>query len=102
MLIEKWFEVHFHHARVRVIAALNRKFNDIDLADEAFSIACVKALTLWQEQGKPDDPVAWLVRCGSNAGIDILRKESSALKYQHRLVESQKPRYKWQPQPNLF
>jgi len=89
LLIEKWFEAHFHHARVRVIAALNRKFADLDLADEAFSIACIKALAVWQVQGKPDDPVAWLVRCGSNAGIDILRRESSAIKYQNGLVESQ-------------
>jgi len=87
--IEQWFEAHFHHARVRVIAALNRKFADLDLADEAFSIACIKALAVWQVQGKPDDPVAWLVRCGSNAGIDILRRESSAIKYRNGLVESQ-------------
>lgn len=87
MNIDKWFEAHFQQARVRVIAALNRKFADLELADEAFSIACIKALSTWQAEGKPDDPVAWLVRCGSNAGLDILRKKSSAIKYQNGLVE---------------
>lgn len=89
MNTKKWFEAHFQHARVRVIAALNRKFSDIELADEAFSIACLKALSTWQTQGKPDDPVAWLIRVGSNASLDIKRKESSAFNYQNGLIEQQ-------------
>lgn len=84
---QRWFEAHFHHVRPRVVAALVRRFADTDIADEAFSAACEKALLTWPERGHPDDPVAWLIRAGGNARLDAIRQETSANNYQGLLAD---------------
>jgi RNA polymerase sigma-70 factor (ECF subfamily) len=65
---------HLATARPRVIAALNRSFRDIDLAQDGFQEASLRALGTWDRDGLPDSPTAWLIRCGRNAIIDKLRK----------------------------
>ncbi|MDU8946631.1 RNA polymerase sigma factor [Ovoidimarina sediminis] len=69
-----WLEASFATHRPRAIAALTRVFRDIDLAEEAFSEACLKALEDWPKRGLPRDPFAWLLTVGRNAGLDRLRK----------------------------
>lgn len=69
-----WLSTHLKAARPRVLAALNRVFGDIDLAEDAFQEASLKALKSWQPDAMPDDPVAWLIVAGRNAGIDVIRK----------------------------
>jgi RNA polymerase sigma-70 factor (ECF subfamily) len=61
-------------ARPQAIAALLRRFRDIDLAEEAFQSACLKALRSWPERGLPRDPLAWLILVGRNSGVDGLRR----------------------------
>jgi len=53
---------------------LNRVFGDIDLAEDTFQEASLRALKSWQRDQMPSDPVAWLIVAGRNAGIDMLRK----------------------------
>jgi RNA polymerase sigma-70 factor (ECF subfamily) len=61
-------------ARPQAIAALLRRFRDLDLAEEAFQSACLKALRSWPERGLPRDPLAWLILVGRNSGVDGLRQ----------------------------
>lgn len=61
-------------ARPGALAALLRYFRDLDIAEEAFQEACVKALMLWPEKGLPHDPSAWLIFVGRNRGIDRIRR----------------------------
>ncbi len=78
MTAHAWFEASFAAIRPKALAALTRQFRDVDLAEEAFAIASVRALKAWQEKGLPDDPFAWLLKVGRNAALDILRKNRCA------------------------
>jgi RNA polymerase sigma-70 factor, ECF subfamily len=71
-----WYDSAFRAARPRAISALLRWFGSVDLAEEAFQEACLKALVAWQRNGAPKDPLAWLVLVGRNAGVDGLRRSS--------------------------
>ena len=58
------------------MAALLRYFRDLDLAEEAFQDACLRALKNWPQNGPPRDPAAWLIFVGRNAAIDMVRRRS--------------------------
>lgn len=61
-------------ARPRAVAALLRYFRDLDLAEEAFQEACLRALRVWPENGPPRDPASWLIMVGRNAALDSVRR----------------------------
>jgi RNA polymerase sigma-70 factor (ECF subfamily) len=61
-------------ARPRALSALVRYFRDLDLAEEAFQDACLRALRTWPVKGPPRDPTAWLILVGRNAGLDGVRR----------------------------
>ncbi|MCB9656705.1 MAG: RNA polymerase sigma factor [Sandaracinaceae bacterium] len=63
-------------ARPRAVAALLRYFRDLDLAEEAFQDACLRALRSWPENGPPRDPAAWLIMVGRNAALDSVRRNA--------------------------
>ena len=65
-------EVHIAHHRPRALAALTRQFRDLDLAEDAFGEACLRALRRWPETGVPDDPFAWLLTVARNA-VTVLK-----------------------------
>lgn len=71
-----WVDAALASARPRAVAALLRYFRDLDLAEEAYQEACLRALAKWPEQGPPRDPAAWLILVGRNSGIDAIRKAS--------------------------
>ncbi len=71
-----WLEARFAEVRPKAIAALTRQFRDLELAEEAFAASCLKALQVWPQRGRPDDPFAWLLTVGRNAGVDIIRRAS--------------------------
>lgn len=73
-----WLEARFAEVRPRALAALTRQFRDIEVAEEAFSASCLKALQIWPNRGLPRDPLAWLLTVGRNAGVDSLRKSARA------------------------
>jgi RNA polymerase sigma-70 factor (ECF subfamily) len=62
-------------SRPRVVAALLRSFRDLDLAEDLFQEACLRAAERWKADGTPRDPTAWLIRVARNAGLDRLRKD---------------------------
>jgi RNA polymerase sigma-70 factor (ECF subfamily) len=68
-----WIEAALTSARPRALGALLRYFRDLDLAEEAFQDACLRALRNWPQNGPPRDPTAWLIFVGRNAAIDHTR-----------------------------
>ena len=73
-----WIEAALVAARPRAVGALLRYFRDLDLAEEAFQDACLKALQAWPAKGPPRDPAAWLIFVGRNAGVDGVRRRSKS------------------------
>jgi RNA polymerase sigma-70 factor (ECF subfamily) len=71
-----WIETALTAARPQAMGALLRYFRDLDLAEEAFQEACLRALGAWPRNGPPRDPVAWLILVGRNAAIDAVRRSS--------------------------
>lgn len=69
-----WIDTSLTAARPQAVAALLRYFRDLDIAEEAFQEACLRALKNWPEKGPPRDPVAWLIFVGRNIGIDRTRR----------------------------
>jgi RNA polymerase sigma-70 factor (ECF subfamily) len=69
-----WIDVAFRGARPQAMGALLRHFRDLDLAEEAFQEACLRALRSWPKNGPPRDTVAWLVLVGRNAALDGVRR----------------------------
>ena len=71
-----WIDAALAAARPQAVAALLRYFRDLDVAEEAFQDACLRALTKWSEQGPPRDPAAWLILVGRNCALDGLRRKA--------------------------
>ncbi|MDB5554819.1 MAG: polymerase sigma factor, sigma-70 family protein [Rhizobium sp.] len=71
-----WIDAAFKAARPQALGALLRYFRTLDLAEEAFQEACLRALKSWPKNGPPGDPAAWLIFVGRNAGVDQIRKRS--------------------------
>ena len=63
-------------ARPQALAALLRYFHDLDLAEEAFQEACVRALRSWPQNGPPRDAAAWLIFVGRNVALDTVRRRA--------------------------
>ncbi|MCD2184254.1 RNA polymerase sigma factor [Rhizobium sp. GN54] len=71
-----WIDLALSSARPQAMGALLRYFRDLDLAEEAFQEACLRAVRTWPDKGPSRDPVAWLIFVGRNSGIDSLRKRA--------------------------
>lgn len=71
-----WIDGAITAARPQAVAALLRYFRDLDLAEEAFQDACLRALKAWPKNGPPRDPAAWLIMVGRNAAIDSVRRRA--------------------------
>ncbi len=61
-------------SRPRALAALTRSFRDLDVAEDLFQEACLRAAERWRRDGVPRDPTAWLIKVARNAGLDRVRK----------------------------
>ncbi|MBN9055413.1 MAG: hypothetical protein BGO06_09575 [Shinella sp. 65-6] len=71
-----WIDLALTSARPQAVGALLRYFRDLDMAEEAFQEACLRALRTWPDKGPPRDPAAWLIFVGRNSGIDQVRKRA--------------------------
>jgi RNA polymerase sigma-70 factor (ECF subfamily) len=65
----------------RVIAALAARFRDLDLAEEAFADACLKAAEAWPRDGPPRDPAAWLYAVAQRRALDRLRRRGTRARH---------------------
>ena len=71
-----WIDAALTAARPQAVGALLRYFRNLDIAEEAFQEACVRALKSWGKNGPPRDPTAWLIFVGRNSAIDTVRRQA--------------------------
>jgi RNA polymerase sigma-70 factor (ECF subfamily) len=60
----------------RVVAALTRRFRDLDIAEEMAAEAFAVAVERWPTDGVPPNPGAWIITTANRRAIDRLRRES--------------------------
>ena len=69
----------------RVVAALARRFGDLDIAEEAAAEAFATAVGRWSAEGVPPNPGAWLTTTAKRKAIDWIRRENKATTSRRRL-----------------
>ncbi|MEM1335747.1 MAG: sigma-70 family RNA polymerase sigma factor, partial [Actinomycetota bacterium] len=76
--VEQEIEHLARHDAGRVLAAIARRFGDLDLADDAVQDSLIEATVRWPDDGIPTNPPAWLHQVARRKAIDALRRASSA------------------------
>ncbi|HEY3528689.1 MAG TPA: RNA polymerase sigma factor [Nocardioides sp.] len=76
----------------RVVAALARRFGDLDVAEEAAAEAFAIAVERWPADGVPPNPGGWLTTTASRKAIDRIRRE-------HKRDGKQKEAQMWYTDP---
>jgi RNA polymerase sigma factor (sigma-70 family) len=61
----------------QVLGALVRRYGHFDAAEDAVQEALLAASVQWPEQGRPDNPAAWLSTVASRRMIDQLRGDEA-------------------------
>ena len=91
-----WIDAALTSARPQAVGALLRYFRDLDMAEEAFQDACLRALKTWPQNGPPRDPAAWLIMVGRNVAHRrrprAARKQAAAARRGRRSPTSTTPR----------
>ena len=59
----------------RVLASLNARVRDLELAEDSLQEAVVTALQTWPGDGLPDHPAAWLLTTARRKAIDRIRRD---------------------------
>ena len=67
----------FREERGRLMAALVRRFGDLDLAEDVTSEAIEEALSHWPVDGVPPRPGAWLMTTARRKAVDRLRRDQA-------------------------
>ncbi|WET82263.1 RNA polymerase sigma factor [Amycolatopsis sp. QT-25] len=70
-------EAVFREERGRLLAALVRRFGNLDLAEEVTSEAIEAALERWPVDGVPPRPGAWLMTTARRKAVDRLRRDQA-------------------------
>ncbi|MEV1146582.1 sigma-70 family RNA polymerase sigma factor [Micromonospora sp. NPDC049799] len=68
-------EAVFREEHGRLLAALVRRFGDLDLAEEVASDAIEAAVARWPVDGVPPKPGAWLMTPARRRAVDRLRRD---------------------------
>ncbi|MEV0127112.1 DUF6596 domain-containing protein [Dactylosporangium sp. NPDC050688] len=70
-------EAVFREEHGRLLAALVRRFGDLDLAEEVASEAVEAALVHWPADGVPPNPGGWLMTTARRKAVDRLRRDQA-------------------------
>jgi RNA polymerase sigma-70 factor (ECF subfamily) len=65
-----------HEEWARVVAALTRRFGDLDIAEEAAAEAFATAVERWPVDGVPPHAGGWLTTTAARKAIDRIRREN--------------------------
>jgi RNA polymerase sigma-70 factor, ECF subfamily len=80
-------EAVFREEWGRIVASLIATTGDWDLAEECAQDAFTRALQVWDRDGVPDRPGAWLTTAARNRAVDVLRRRANeAAKLQQSLL----------------
>jgi RNA polymerase sigma-70 factor (ECF subfamily) len=60
----------------RVVAALTRRFGDLDVAEEAAAEAFAAAVQRWPTDGIPPNPGGWVTTTATRKAIDRIRRDT--------------------------
>ncbi|MFT4084541.1 MAG: sigma-70 family RNA polymerase sigma factor [Nocardioides sp.] len=74
-----------HEEWARVVAALARRFADLDVAEDAAAEAFVTAVERWPVDGVPPHPGGWLSTTATRKAIDRVRREAKR-EEKHRIA----------------
>ena len=77
----------FRDERAIVLATLIRQVGDFQLAEDAVQDAFEAAVTVWQRDGVPANPGAWITTAARRRAIDRLRRNRSVADRAERLAE---------------
>jgi RNA polymerase sigma factor (sigma-70 family) len=61
----------------QALAAVARRYGDFASAEDAVQEALIAAASTWPTDGRPDEPLAWLVRVASRRMIDGYRSDDA-------------------------
>ena len=61
----------------RAVAALMRRYGDLDFSEDVLQEAWVSALKRWRHDGIPENPIGWLLTTARNKAVDRLRRAQS-------------------------
>jgi RNA polymerase sigma factor (sigma-70 family) len=64
----------------RVLGAVVRRYGHFDEAEDAVQEALLAAATSWPADGRPDNPLGWLIRVASRRMADQHRKDEARLR----------------------
>jgi RNA polymerase sigma-70 factor (ECF subfamily) len=68
---------HAHREEwARVVAALAKRFGNLDVAEDAAAEAFATAVVRWPAEGVPPNPGAWLTVTANRKAIDWIRREN--------------------------
>ncbi|WP_328614040.1 RNA polymerase sigma factor [Amycolatopsis sp. NBC_00355] len=83
----------------RVVAALTRRFGDLDVAEEAAAEAFATAVERWPADGVPPNPGAWLTTTATRKAIDRIRRENKRDDKHGEAQKEAQMRYDDPPEP---
>src|SRR5580704_14438746 len=70
----------------RVFASLIRLLRDFDLADDAMHEAFAAAVEVWQRDGVPANPRAWLISTGKFKALNAINRQRRLKELQPEIV----------------
>ena len=75
----------------QVLGALVRRYGHFDTAEDATQEALIAAATTWPKEGRPDNPLGWLITVASRRLTDLLRSEQARQRRQVAVDQQRLP-----------
>ena len=79
------------HLAPRVLGALVRRYGHFDTAEDATQEALLAAATTWPTEGRPANPLGWLITVASRRLTDLLRSDQARQRRQDTVSQQLLP-----------